>query len=108
MNGSKQRILDAINHIKYDRVPVDFWSTGETDDKLLKHLGLNNRAKLPDKFNVDIVYIEGPEYTGYPLTQYPDGNNNDIWGVRRKTCFSGEGDKKQSHKTLWKDKKCFS
>ncbi|MEN8254957.1 MAG: uroporphyrinogen decarboxylase family protein [Verrucomicrobiota bacterium] len=100
MRDSKQRVLDAVNHRAYDRMPVDFWSTAETDAKLFKHLGLTNRSQLLDEFDVDIVFIEGPEYTGPALKQYPDGSDNDIWGVRRKTCFTGEGDKRQSYKTV--------
>jgi len=100
MSTSKQRVLDAINHNSYDRIPVDFWSTRETDDKLLRHFALNNRRQLLDKFNVDIIYIDGPTYLGPPLAKYPDGSSNDIFGVRRKTFFTGQGDKKQSYKNV--------
>ena len=100
MQHSKQRVLSAINHNKCDKVPIDFWSTRETDNKLLKYFGLNNRAQLLDKLDVDIVFIEGPKYIGSELKQYPDGSDNDIWGVRRKTCYAGDDDKKQSYKTV--------
>ncbi|MCD4831280.1 MAG: hypothetical protein K8R02_05645 [Anaerohalosphaeraceae bacterium] len=100
MSNSKQRVLNAVNHKKYDKIPIDFWSTKETDDKLLRHFGLNNRTQLLDKFDVDIVFIEGPEYIGPALKQYPDRSSNDIWGVRRKTCYTGEAEKKQSYKTV--------
>jgi len=100
MSGSRQRVLDAIKHNKYDRIPIDFWSTKETDEKLFKHLGLTSRTQLLDKFDIDIVFIEGPEYIGLDLAQYPDGSDDDIWGVRRKTCYAGEADKKQSYKTV--------
>jgi uroporphyrinogen decarboxylase len=100
MSDSRQRVLDAIKHNKYDKIPLDFWSTKETDEKLLKYLNLTNRSQLLDEFDVDIVYIEGPEYIGPTLTQYSDGYDDDIWGVRRKTCYAGEAEKKQSYKTV--------
>ena len=106
MNCSKKRVLDAIKHNKYDKVPIDFWSSSETDDKLIRHLGLNNRTELLNHLDVDIVYIEGPKYIGPPLKEYSDGSSDDIWGVRRKVCFAGKGDKKQSYKSkrLWTSK----
>jgi len=100
MKNSRERVLNAVNHQKHDKIPIDFWSTAETDVKLFQHLGLNNHAELLDAFNVDIVYIEGPSYTGPPLKVYPDSSSDDIWGVTRKTCFTGSGDKKQSYKAV--------
>ncbi|MCK4982707.1 MAG: hypothetical protein KAS17_07265 [Victivallaceae bacterium] len=100
MSACKQRVLNAIKHNKYDRIPVDFWSTKETDEKLFKYLGLTDRSQLLDKFDIDIVFIEGPKYIGPALTQYPDGSDNDIWGVRRKICSAGKADKKQSYKSV--------
>lgn len=97
MSSCRQRVLDAIHHNKYDKVPIDFWTTAETDAKLLKHLGLKNRLELLDKFEIDIAYIDGPTYIGPALKQYSDGSSDDIWGVRRKTCYAGQGDKKQSY-----------
>ncbi|MEN8255595.1 MAG: hypothetical protein ABFR33_09015 [Verrucomicrobiota bacterium] len=68
MSTSEQRVLNAVNHRNYDRIPVDFWSTAETDGKLLKHLGLTDRSQLLDEFGVDVFFIEGPKYTGYLVT----------------------------------------
>ena len=92
MSPAKKRVLDAIGHNACDRVPVDFWSTAETDAKLMRHFNVNNRMELLDCVGADIVYIDGPEYTGKPLREYPDGSSDDVWGVRRQTCFVGEGD----------------
>ena len=98
MTTHKLRVNNVVNHKSCDKIPVDLWTTAETDAKLFRYFSLNSRAELLDKFNIDIVYIDGPEYTGSPLKEYPDGSSDDIWGVRRKICFAGEGDKKQSYK----------
>ncbi|MFH1614399.1 MAG: uroporphyrinogen decarboxylase family protein [Planctomycetota bacterium] len=100
MSDSKQRVLDAISHKPYDRIPRDFWSTPETDRKLLQHFGLQHREQLLDNFDVDITYIQGPRYTGPPLKQYDDQSSDDIWAVRRKRSYTGQGDKKQSYETV--------
>ena len=100
MSVAKKRVLDAIRHNECDRVPVDFWSTAETDAKLMRHFGVSSRRELLDCVGSDIVYIDGPEYTGEPLREYPDGSSDDLWGVRRKTCFVGDGDMQQSYKSV--------
>jgi len=52
MSSHKQRVLDAVNHKKYDKIPIDFWSTAETDKKLFEHFGLTDRSQLLDEFDV--------------------------------------------------------
>ena len=37
--NSRERMLAAINHEPYDRVPTDIWSTGEVWQKLQAHFG---------------------------------------------------------------------
>ena len=100
MGESRQRVLDAISHRPCDRVPIDFWSTKETDAKLLRHMGFSERGQLLDAFGVDIVYIEGPRYVGPALAEHADGSSDDIWGVSRATCYAGDGQKRQSYKTV--------
>ena len=98
--NSKERILNATAHKPTDKIGIDFWSTAETDAKLLKHLGLTDRDRLLEELGVDVAYIEGPAYIGRPLKQYPDGSSDDIWSVTRKTCYAGAGDSRQSYKAV--------
>jgi len=102
MSNSKQRVLDAIKHNKYDKIPIDFWSTPETDSKLLRHFGFDERSQLLDKFNVDIVYIDGSRYIGRPLKHFDDDSSEDIWGLRRKTVSIGKDQNQQSYSELVK------
>ncbi|MCK4401899.1 hypothetical protein KAW08_06330 [bacterium] len=98
--NSKTRTLNSIKHEEPDRVPIDFWSTKETDAKLLKHLNLKSREELLEYFDVDFRYIKGPDYIGPELKRYADGSEEDIWGVPRKIEYAGNGDKRQSYKAV--------
>ena len=97
---SRERTLSALRHETPDRVPRDFWSTAETDAKLLAALNLPDRNALLDRFDVDLRYIAGPTYTGPPLRKRPDGSKEDIWGVPRRGAYAGEGDRRQSYKEV--------
>lgn len=88
--NSKQRVLLSLNHQEPDRVPVDFWWSHETRDKLIEHLGLKNQDELQDYLGSDIRCIY-PKYIGPPLRRFEDGSYEDFWGVIRKpTQFGGK------------------
>ncbi len=97
---SRERVFTALEHKEPDRVPRDFWATPETISKLMRHLKLANAQALWDHFDIDLRYIEGPRYIGPPLRTYPDGSENDLWGVPRIVQITGEGDKRQSYKSV--------
>jgi len=97
---SRERTFLSLRHEQPDRVPRDFWSTRETDAKLLKALELPNREALLDRFDVDLRYIEGPRYVGRPPAKYADGSEEDVWGVPRTTTRAGEGERRQSYKEV--------
>ena len=86
---SKQRVKKALSHCAGDRVPVDFWSTEQTDKRIMKSLELNSAEELLRKFKIDLRYIEGPRYTGPDLKRYPDGTFEDIWGTLFKKETAG-------------------
>ena len=88
----KERVGQALAHREPDRVPIDFWSTRETDARLLAYLGLGNREDLLAEFGVDLRFIAGPAYLGPPLPEEPDGTSYDLWGVpRRQKTVTGHG-----------------
>jgi len=76
-------------------VPVDFWSTQQTDARLLARLGLASRDELLAAFGVDLRYIAGPEYIGPPLRAEPNGTRYDLWGVPRKQVVVAQEDWQQ-------------
>ena len=48
------RFINAINHEKTDRLPVDFVCTPEFDNKIKKHFGIDEDELLLQKLGVDI------------------------------------------------------
>lgn len=79
---SRERTFLALGLEEPDRVPIDFWSSRGLD----RSLGLDvprAREDFLDKHDVDLRYIEGPRYVGPPLRTWPDGTEEDIWGVVR-------------------------
>jgi uroporphyrinogen decarboxylase len=94
---SRERALTSLRHEQPDRVPIDYWSTGETDAKLCAALGLADRRAILDHFGVDFFYIEGPAYVGRELTTHEDGSREDLWGVPRVTATAGVGDRAQRY-----------
>ncbi len=86
---SKQRVLDAIEHKRTDRVPLDLWATKETMEGLCKHFRTDDADDVMKELGIDIRVVE-PEYTGPALEASHDGKVKDIWGVtRRQVDFSG-------------------
>jgi uroporphyrinogen decarboxylase len=95
--NSKERVLLAVNHQEPDRIPVDFWWSHETRDKLIRHFGVRDQDQLQDRLGSDIRSIY-PTYIGPRLKRFEDGSYEDFWGVVRKPTqfggkeFSGEYD----------------
>jgi len=92
-----QRLLDKKLP---DRVLRDYWAVPEVDQRLLKCYKLKSRDELLDKLDIDFRYVDGPAYTGPPLKEYPDGSKEDLWGVRRKVVYTGEGEFRGTYKTV--------
>jgi len=89
--NSKERIKKIINFEKPDKIPIDYWSTNEMTKKLIKFYKVKNKSELLDKLDVDLRYIEGPEYNGPSLKKKEDGSFEDMWGVWRKKIATPSG-----------------
>ncbi len=85
---SKERVLESASHRQTDRVPVDYWATEKVDKRLIEYMGVSDRKELLQALGVDIRYVF-PPYIGRPLRTFPDGSQEDIWGVRRKEVRAG-------------------
>jgi len=79
---SRERTFLALDHQQPDRVPLDCWVSQGTKDKIDSKMRLAYDDFL-DKYDIDLRYIEGPEYIG-PCLQTENGLEKDIWGVSRK------------------------
>lgn len=69
-----------------DRLPMDYWATGETTAKLLKHLGSADVFEMYDKLHIDKIVGLKPVYVGPPLDP-----NTDMYGCRYADVDYGTG-----------------
>lgn len=81
--NSRERTLTTLAHREPDRIPVDFWASAGTRDKIRRWTGTTFEEFL-DANDVDLRYIEGPVYVGEPLDAGDGPDELDIWGVPRR------------------------
>ena len=79
---SRERTFLSLDHQEPDRVPLDCWASKGTRHKVNSKMKLSYDDFL-DKYDIDLRYIEGPEYIG-PSLKAKKGFEKDIWGVSRK------------------------
>jgi len=55
----KERWLAVLTRKKPDRIPMDYWSTAEATEKVMKYLGVNSQEALFNSdFHRDISVIK--------------------------------------------------
>lgn len=96
--NSRERVQLALAHKEPDRVPIDYWASGEITTRLLETLHFSSEEELLDYFDVDFRYIPGPQYIGPELAVRQDGAVEDIWGVPRVKVQVGAGEHKGSYR----------
>ena len=100
----RERILAAIQHKPLDRIPTDFWGTDEAIEKLLLHLGCEDKVEMYDRLGIDGFLTPSPPYIGPPLPEEVDGDfwyKNQIWGMHfKKQPYEGGFYWEQSHYPL--------
>jgi uroporphyrinogen decarboxylase len=69
---SKERWLAVLNRQVPDRIPMDYWATPETTQKLMKHLGCATEEELFQRLRIDKPFTVEPDYVGTPI---PAGYN---------------------------------
>ena len=82
----KERWLAVLAREKPDRVPMDFWATGEATERLVRHLGCESRREALDKLHVDYLTWAFPRYDGPPIEP-----GVDIHGCRYVMADYGRG-----------------
>ncbi|OPZ87251.1 MAG: methylcobalamin:coenzyme M methyltransferase [bacterium ADurb.Bin429] len=97
---SRIRVARALAHQEPDRVPVDFWATGEVKRVLKRHLGFETEEELLNYLDVDFRVLSGPVCHRPPAPEAGEGISTDIWGVQRKTVTFGNGDHQGSYQEL--------
>lgn len=82
----RERWLAVLHREKPDRIPMDYWATGEANDKLMAHLGCDGLEPLYQRLHLDVPVYVGPVYDGPPL---PHGE--DTFGCRYRAADYGSG-----------------
>ncbi len=75
----RQRVLAAIERRRPDRTPCDFWAEPPTWNRLLAHVGHNDRDRLLDELEIDVRHLDAP---GPPEYDWGNGTFQNLWGER--------------------------
>jgi uroporphyrinogen decarboxylase len=75
----RERWLAVLQRRTPDRVPMDYWATGEASQKLMQHLGCSEMKQVYARLHIDAVASVGPRYIG---PQPPPGES--IFGIRNR------------------------
>jgi uroporphyrinogen decarboxylase len=83
---SKERWLAVLRRETPDWIPMDYWATPETTDKLLKHLGCSTEEEMFQQLGIDRPFTVKPAYHGPPV---PSGY--DMYGCGYQDVDYGTG-----------------
>jgi len=81
-----ERWLAVLQRRKPDRVPMDYWTTEEARDKLLRYLGLHDERAMLKRLHIDRPLTVSPRYVGPPVP--PD---RDVYGIQYRDADYGTG-----------------
>jgi len=82
----RERWLAVLRRQKPDRVPMDYWTTEEAKEKLLRHLGLADEAAMLKRLHIDRPFSVGGRYVGPPIPA-----DEDVFGVKYQDIDYGTG-----------------
>lgn len=58
--NSRERVLAAIGRRQPDRTPRDFWAEPPAWNRLLAHVGHDDRDRLLDELGIDVFHLDAP------------------------------------------------
>ena len=82
----RERWLAVLHREAPDRVPMDYWATGEASDKLMRYLGCGDLLALYERLHLDVPVWVGPGYVGPALPPAED-----TYGCRYEWADYGSG-----------------
>lgn len=82
----KERWLAVLTRKKPDRVPMDYWATGETSEKLIKHLNCPDLDSAMKKLHIDNPVEVWGDYIGPKIPE-----NFDEFGIKHRKVDYGTG-----------------
>ncbi|MFW6158661.1 MAG: uroporphyrinogen decarboxylase family protein [Planctomycetota bacterium] len=83
----RERWLAVLNRETPDRVPMDWWSTGEVETKIKSYLGCDTMDAVFERLHIDRPLTVGPKYVGPPTPP-----NTNEFGIRRRRVRYETGD----------------
>jgi len=81
----RERWLAVLTRKTPDRIPMDYWATGEATQNLLRYLNCDFEEACK-RLHVDIPFSVGGRYVGPPPKE-----GEDIWGLRYRQVSYGTG-----------------
>ncbi len=75
----RERVLTALRHETPDRTPRDFWAEPPTWNRLMDHVGDQDRDRLLDDLGVDVRHLEAASPPELPVGS---GVYQNLWGER--------------------------
>ena len=82
----RERWLAVLRREKPDRVPMDYWTTDEAREKLLRHLGLSDELSMLKRLHIDRPFSVSPRYVGPPIP-----SDRDVYGIVYRDMDYGTG-----------------
>jgi len=82
----RERWLAVLNRQKPDRVPMDYWTTAEAKEKLIRYLRVDGDLALLQQLHIDRPITVGPHYVGPPVPP-----NSDVFSCRYLDVDYGTG-----------------
>jgi uroporphyrinogen decarboxylase len=82
----KERWEAVLRGRKPDRLPMDYWATNETNEKLMRYLNCSTLEEVYKKLHIDRPVAVAPVYIGPKLEE-----NTDIYGIRYRNIEYGGG-----------------
>ena len=75
----KERWIATLERKDVDRLPMDYWGTWESMQKMMKHYNTNDMMDVYKHLNIDKAIWVFPDYIGKPSQE-----GKDIYGVSYK------------------------
>ena len=82
----RERWLAVLGREKPDRVPMDYWTTDEARDKLMRHLGVSDEQTMLRRLHIDRPISVSPTYVGPAIPA-----DEDVFGIGHRDIQYGTG-----------------
>lgn len=82
----RERWLAVLRRETPDRLPMDYWTTEEARNKLLKHLGVSDEMEMLKRLHIDRPFSVSPHYVGPSLPA-----DEDVFGIKYRNIDYGTG-----------------